>query len=486
MKGAFADMLKILFVASEAVPFVKTGGLADVAGSLPKELAKNKSIDIRVVLPKYSAIPREFRDNMQHIYDGEISVAWRRKFLGVDLYEVNNVKYYFVDNEEYFSRGTLYGHFDDAERFSFFAKAVLEMLPKIDFMPDVIHVNDWHTALLPIYLKTQFADREGYDKIKTVFTIHNLKYQGIFGKDIMNDVLGIDWQYFDNGDLEFYGAVNFMKSGILYADKITTVSPTYAEEIQTEYFGEGLDGVLRANKQKLIGILNGIDIGNYNPRTDEALAKRFGKKHLRFRSDNKVALQEKLHLPIKRTAPMVAMVTRLVQAKGIDLVIRILDEALAQEEDMQFVLLGSGDKYFEDWFKELAFHRRANQVSVTTGFDEKLSRQIYAAADIFLMPSMYEPCGLSQMIAMRYGAVPIVRATGGLQDSVERYNKETQVGNGFVFDNYNAHELLFELQKAVALNRDVASWMQLVYNAMATDFSWKKSADTYKKMYQSL
>ena len=431
--------MKVLYVASEAVPFAKTGGLADVAGSLPKAL-QNDDVDVRVIMPKFGKIDKKYVDAMEHVYDGEIPVAWRNKYVGLDKYVLDNVTYYFVDNQEYFNREGFYGYDDDAERFSFFCRAVLNLLPAMDFWPDVIHTNDWHAGLVNVFLKLEHNDDERYRDIRTLYTIHNLKYQGVFPKDVMSDVLGLDWKYFNNGDLEFYDAVNFMKGGIIYADYVSTVSKTYAQEIQYEYFGEHLDGLLRSRRDSLFGIVNGIDYKVYNPLTDKNLFANYDEHCPKRKTDNKVELQKLLGLPQNRRVPMVALVSRLVAAKGLDLIVRMMDEIL-QHEDIQFVLLGTGDKEYEDWFKGLAW-RFPTKVSANIKFSNELAQRIYAGADIFMMPSNYEPCGIGQLIAMRYGTIPVVRETGGLKDTVQPYNKYTNEGNGFVFKDYNAHEMI--------------------------------------------
>ena len=380
--------MKVLYVASEAVPFAKTGGLADVAGSLPKAL-QNDDVDVRVIMPKFGKIDKKYVEAMEHVYDGEIPVAWRNKYVGLDKYVLDNVTYYFVDNQEYFNREGFYGYDDDAERFSFFCRAVLNLLPAMDFWPDVIHTNDWHAGLVNVFLKLEHNDDERYRDIRTLYTIHNLKYQGVFPKDVMGDVLGLDWKYFNNGDLEFYDAVNFMKGGIIYADYVSTVSKTYAQEIQYEYFGEHLDGLLRSRSDSLFGIVNGIDYTVYNPLTDKNLFANYDEHCPKRKTDNKVELQKLLGLPQNRRVPMVALVSRLVAAKGLDLMVRMMDEIL-QHEDIQFVLLGTGDKEYEDWFKGLAW-RFPTKVSANIKFSNELAQRIYAGADIFMMPSKYEP-----------------------------------------------------------------------------------------------
>ena len=475
--------MKVLYVASEAVPFVKTGGLADVAGSLPKALLK-EDVDIRVIMPKYGAIGKEYIDSMEHVYDGELEVAWRSKYIGLDKLVLENVTYYFVDNQEYFNREGFYGYDDDAERFSFFSRAVLNLLPAMDFWPDVIHTNDWHAGLVNVFLKLEHMEDERYQNIKTLYTIHNLKYQGVFPKDIMPDVLGLDWKYFNNGDLEFFDAVNFMKGGIIYADYVSTVSKTYAKEIQYEYFGEHLDGLLRSRKDDLFGIVNGIDYDVYNPMTDKNLFETYDVDSPDRKRDNKVALQKLLGLPEDRRMPVVALVSRLVAAKGLDLIVRMMDEIL-MHEDIQFIVLGTGDKEYEDWFKGLAW-RFPHKVSANIRFSNELAQRIYAGADIFLMPSNYEPCGIGQIVDMRYGTIPVVRETGGLKDTVQQYDKYTQTGNGFVFSDYNAHEMMYALKKALGSYANYAEWNQIVHNAMASDYSWTNSAKEYKKLYEQL
>lgn len=475
--------MKVLFVASEAVPFIKTGGLADVAGSLPKSL-KAEGVDIRVILPKYGSIKEEWTSKMSHVGNITVPVSWRDKYAGVDMIEHDGVTYYFLDNEEYFKRDSLYGYFDDAERFAFFSRAVLNVLPMLDFWPDVIHTNDWHAGMVNVFLKLDHIGDERYAGIKTLFSIHNLKYQGVFPKSVMNDVLGLDWKYFNNGDLEFYDAVNYMKAGIIYADFVGTVSRTYAQEIQYDYFGENLDGLLRKRSDSLFGIVNGIDYDVYNPATDKNLLYTYDVNSWNKKVDNKVRLQEDLGLPVKRDTPIIAMVTRLVDAKGLELLVRIMDELLATE-DAQFVLLGTGDKRYEDWFQGLQW-RFPDKVSANIRFSNQLAQRIYASADIFLMPSIYEPCGIGQLIALRYGTVPVVRATGGLRDTIQPYNKYTGEGNGYIFENINAHDMAYVIKQALGDYRDKSVWNHLVENAMNSDYSWKNSAKEYINLFSRL
>lgn len=478
-------MLKLLYVASEVAPFIKTGGLGDVAGSLPKALSE-QGMDVRVVLPKYSSIAQEYRSKMKKIYSGIINVTWRKKYFGIDELKYKGITFYFIDNEDYFKRDGLYGYKDDAERFVFFCRAVLKMLPIIKFWPDVIHLNDWQTSPVSVLLKLEYMYDKKYQDIKTVYTIHNLKYQGIFPKAVLNDIVGIDYRYFENGDFEFFNNINFMKAGLLYADALTTVSKSYAEEIKDPYFGEQLDGVLRRRSDCLTGITNGIDQDEYNPQTDPFIPVPYTVADaLEKKIENKVVLQKKLGLPVKRNIPLIAFISRLVEAKGIDLLIRILDELL-QYENVQFVLLGTGEYKYQEWFQNLQW-RFPTKVSVNTTFDNKLAHQIYAASSHLLMPSRYEPCGISQMIALRYGSIPIVHAIGGLKDTIIPYNSHTtSSGNGFTFPHYNAHELLFAIKRALEKYNDIIMRRRIIKNAMSSDHSWNKSAKQYRDLYKKL
>ncbi|MBO5244977.1 MAG: glycogen synthase GlgA [Selenomonadales bacterium] len=473
-------MLKVLYVTSEAVPFAKTGGLADVAGSLPKEL-RAKGIDARVVMPKYGKIKEEYTSRMELVYEGNTHLGWRKPYCGVLTLEQDGVPFYFVDNEYYFHRDEFYGHDDDAERFAFFCRVVLDMLPQIDFVPDVIHLNDWHTGPISVLYHSDYAWQDMYRGIKTVFTIHNLKYQGVFSKDAFTDLLELDWKWFDG--MSFYDSVNYMKAGLVYSDYITTVSRTYAHEIQNAYYGEQLDGILRMRSDRLVGIVNGIDYSVYNPATDARIFKNYDVNSIEVKRENKQKLQELCGLP-QRNVPILAMVTRLVEAKGLDLVTYIIDELLAAE-DVQLVIVGTGDKKYEEFFRSLAW-KYPTKVSANILFDETLAHRVYAGSDIFLMPSQYEPCGIGQLIALRYGTLPVVRKTGGLNDTVTPYNKYTGEGNGFEFGNYNAHELLYTIKWALGLYYDTSVWEKLVQNAMNCDFSWNYSAEEYIDLYQTM
>ncbi|VBB05021.1 glycosyl transferases group 1 [Lucifera butyrica] len=474
--------MKILFVAAEAVPFIKTGGLGDVAGSLPKEL-KRQGVDVRVILPKYADIPARFREQMIFIRDFDVYVGWRKQFCAVQELVHDGVTFYFVDNEYYFKRPGIYGFYDEAERYAYFTRAVLEALPKLDFRPDIIHAHDWHAGMVSVFLNTHYQHIPFYQNIKTVFTIHNLAYQGIFPAVVLEDILGLGMDYFTNDKLEFNGNVNFMKGGIIYSDIVTTVSKTYAEEIQRPYFGENLDGLLRARNNSLYGIVNGIDYNEYDPATDPLIASPYSWRATRKRQENKLKLQEFLGLPVRRDVPMLAMVSRLVSAKGLDLIERVLEEILSM--DLQLVVLGTGEERYHHLFS-WAQSKYPDKVSANLKFDNTLAHQIYAASDLFLMPSKFEPCGIGQIIAMRYGSLPVVRETGGLKDTVQPYNEITGEGTGFRFANYNAHELLYTVQRAVGLYADKKLWHNIMKNAMLSDYSWRQSVMQYRDLYEQL
>lgn len=474
--------MRVLFVVSECVPFVKSGGLADVAGALPKEL-KRLGTDIRVILPKYGFISEEYRNRMRKIAQLVIRVGWRRQYCGIETLEHEGVTYYFVDNEYYFKRDSLYGHYDDGERFSYFCRAVLDSLPAISFAPDIIHCHDWHTGMIPFLLREEYKKNSFYANMRTIFTIHNLQFQGIFPKEILGDLLNLSDEYFTIDYLEFYGNVSFMKGALVSADIVTTVSPTYKEEIKTEYYGERLDGLLRARDNDLVGILNGIDDEIYNPRKDPYIALTYDQHTIARKEINKRALQQYFGLSTNEEAPLIAMVTRLTKQKGLDLVKCVFREILA--ENVQFVVLGTGDLEFEHFFNEMAA-TYPDRVKVFIGFNEELAHKIYAGADLFLMPSQFEPCGLGQLIALRYGAIPIVRETGGLNDTVQSYNEFTGEGNGFSFTNFNAHDMLYTIRRAIQFYNRKEIWENLVKEAMSRDYSWAQSAFKYNQLYAEL
>jgi starch synthase len=471
--------VKVLFVVSECVPFVKTGGLADVAGALPKELA-SLGTEVCVVMPKYSHIPEVYREKMTLKKVIYVQVGWRRQYCGIELLEQDGIQYVFLDNEYCFKRETLYGHYDDGERFSFFCRAVIESIQHLDFQPDIIHCHDWHTGMIPFLLRAEY---DVYASIQTVFTIHNLQFQGIFPRSILYDLLNLSDYYFTTSQLEFYGNVNFMKAALVSVDKITTVSPTYRNEIQMPYYGEKLDGLLRKRQEDLIGIVNGIDDHLYNPVSDSLIPYNYSSENMGPKKKNKLALQEKLGLPQDENIPMIAMVTRLTSQKGFELVEHVFHEIL--QENIQFIVLGSGEKEFEAFLEEM-HSRYRNKVRAIIGFDEELAHFIYASSDLFLMPSKFEPCGLGQLIALKYGAVPVVRETGGLNDTVQPYNEYTGEGNGFTFTNFNAHDMLYTIQRALRFYEDQEAWEKLVKEGMDRDYSWARSAFKYNQLYANL
>ena len=470
--------MKVLFASSEALPFMASGGLGDVAGSLPHALRK-RLIGCRVVMPMYDTIRQELKDKMKFITHISVPVAWRRQYCGIFEAKHNGVIYYLLDNQYYFKRDTIYGHYDDAERFAFFSRAILEIIPHIDFKPDIIHCNDWQTALTPVYYSAMYANSPGYENIKTVFTIHNIQYQGIYGMELLQDVLGIPA---DKASLiEYDGCVNFMKGAIECADKVTTVSPSYANEILDPWYSHGLDSILNERRYKLSGILNGIDTVGYDLETDKDIKANYSAADPSGKKEDKEELQKLMNLPVKPNVPIVGMVTRLVSHKGLDLVKGFLDELLSKAE-MQLVILGSGDYEYESYFRWIA-EKYPDKVGLRLGFVPDLARKIYAGADMFLMPSKSEPCGLSQMVALRYGTIPIVRETGGLRDSITDCGDGK--GNGFTFKSYNAHDMLDSIYRALTLYYN-GDWNELVLRALNCDFSWGRSANAYIRLYKEL
>lgn len=466
---------KILFAASECTPFIATGGLAEVIGSLSKSLAQDEEYDVRVVLPLYSDIRGDYRQRFTYLGNINVPLGWRNQYCGIFSYEESGVTFYFLDNEYYFRRGGCYGYYDDGERFAFFSRSVMEILGFLQFYPDVLHCHDWQSALAAIYLKTIYCHRREYSLIRAVFTIHNIEYQGKYSLDVLEDLFGIsdDYRYL----LEFDGCANLMKAAIECSETFTTVSPTYAEEIKRAEYAHGLQGEVERNAFKLRGILNGIDVKSYDPATDPALFAPYSAENPAGKEVCKAELQKMLGLPVRENVPVVAMISRLVAHKGLDLVRAAIEELLA--DDVQFVLLGTGDSEYESYFKDLANRYKGKVVSIIA-FNGDLSRKIYSGADIFLMPSKSEPCGLSQMIASRYLTVPVVRETGGLYDSIKPYGAG---GNGFTFAAYNAGDMLYVLREAVSLYKNKQEWKKLMIKAGTTDFSWQRSAEEYKKLY---
>ena len=471
--------MKVLYCTSEAAPFAATGGLADVAGSLPQEL-RLRLVGCRVVMPLYQDIPQSLRGGMKFVTSLSVPVAWRRQYCGVFEAHEGGVIYYFIDNQYYFKRHGLYGHYDDAERFAFFSRAVIEMLPYLDFKPDVIHCNDWQTALVPVYYSVFYAEKDWFRGIKTVLTIHNIQYQGKYGRELIEDVLGTPQSA--TPLLEYGNCVNLLKGGIECANRVTTVSPTYAQEILDPWFSYGLEGILRERKWKLSGILNGIDVNLYNPETDPNLYAGYTAEDFSGKAENKAELQKRLKLERKADAPLIGMVTRLVPQKGLDLVRETLDGIL-QNSGAQFVLLGSGDWDYEDFFKNMQA-KYPGRLCACFGFIPELSHKIYAASDVFLMPSKSEPCGLAQMIALRYGAIPVVRETGGLKDSVQ--DSGDGKGNGFTFRSYDSGDMYGAVVRALKGYENREGWNILIQRAMACDFSWGRSAKEYIRLYRDL
>ena len=469
---------KILFVASEAAPFIATGGLAEVVGSLSKAISKDERFDVRVILPLYQDIQKQFRKDFRFIGNFFVPLGWRNQYCGIFEYLKDGVTFYFVDNEYYFKRPGCYGYYDDGERFAFFCRAVMEFIGFIGFYPDILHCHDWQAALAALYLKSIYCYRTEYQFIRALFTIHNIEYQGKFSLDIIEDLFGIP-RGFQNL-VEYERCINLMKGAIECCERFSTVSPTYAGEIKDPYYSHGLDAVVRRNEHKLCGILNGIDVDYYDPQTDRALFANYSEEDFSAKAICKEELQKMLNLPVKPDTPIVAMISRLVPHKGLDLVREVIEEALHRE--MQFVLLGTGDATYENYFTDLARRYPGKVVSVIS-FNSDLSRKVYSGADIFLMPSRSEPCGLSQMIASRYGTVAIVRETGGLRDSISPYGAG---GNGFSFRDYNAHDMLYVLNEALSLYQNKEAWKELVKRAMSTDFSWNKSANSYEGLYLSI
>ncbi|MFB6467058.1 glycogen synthase GlgA [Cytobacillus sp. Hz8] len=473
--------MNVLFAASECAPFIKTGGLGDVIGALPKALQKI-GVNVSVILPKYGDLDSKFKNELELKAVIEVPVGWRKQYCGIEMLIYQGISVYFLDNEYYFKRHGSYGFYDDGERFAFFSRAVLEALPHLELEFDFIHCHDWQAGPIPVLLKAHFKYHPFYQKIKTIFTIHNLHYQGVFPKSVLSELLDLSELYFQMDGLEYHGNVSYLKAGLAFADAITTVSPTYANEIQNPYYGEHLEGFLRKRSDRLIGIINGIDQEAYNPLTDPFLFSPFS--HFEGKLVNKKSLQEELHLPINAEIPIISIVTRLVEQKGIDLILHVFEEIIKQ--NVQVILLGTGEERYEHAFRELQL-RYPNQVSSNILFDEGLAHRIYAGSDLFLMPSQFEPCGIGQLLAFRYGALPLVRETGGLKDTVIPYNEFYNQGNGFSFTNYNAHDMLYTIERAIWFYRfQPKKWRELSERAMKLDFSWEASSKKYKELYETL
>ena len=475
--------MKILFVAAEGAPFSKTGGLGDVIGALPKSLTK-VGHEVAVILPYYDMVEAKFGNQIEDVLHFEVSVGWRRQYCGIKKTVLNGVTFYFIDNQYYFFRGHVYGDFDDGERFAFFQLAAIEAMERIDFIPDFLHVHDYHTAMIPFLLKEKYRWIQAYEGIKTVLTIHNLEFQGQFSEGMLGDLFGVGFERYADGTLRCNNCLNWMKAGILYADRVSTVSPSYAHEIMTSQFGCNLDQILRMESGKVSGIVNGIDADLYNPQTDALLDYHFNQEDLSGKAQNKAKLQERVGLPVRADVPLVGIVSRLTRQKGFDVVVESLHHIL--QEDIQIVLLGTGDPAFEGAFSLFA-QIYPDKLSANITFDVKLAQEIYAACDLFLMPSRFEPCGLSQMMAMRYGTLPLVHEVGGLRDTVRAFNPIEGSGTGFSFDNLSPYWLNWTFQTALDLYRNHPDvWRNLQKQAMECDFSWDTACKSYLDLYQSL
>lgn len=480
-------MRNILYVASESVPFIKTGGLADVVGALPKEFNR-ESFDVRVVLPLYSCIPWKYREHFEYLDHFYVNAGpyIQEKYVGIFIYKYDAITYYFIDNLEYFTCDYPYGEIKrDIERFTFFNMAVLSILPVIDFKPDLIHCHDWQSAWIPVYIKTIFSENPFYQNIKTMMTIHNLKFQGRWGKDFLQGVTGFDDSMFSQDKLEFYKDGSMLKGGLVYADYITTVSEAYAKEIQSPFFGEGLDGLLYARHMSLKGIVNGIDTDIFNPKIDSTITKNYDVNNFRTNKiKNKIALQRELGLEEDKKKFMIGIVSRLTDQKGLDL----LDYAMKSiiDEVTQLVVIGTGDEKYEEMLKYYQ-KKYPNQVVAIISYKDALAHRVYASSDVYLMPSKFEPCGLSQLISLRYGTIPIVRETGGLADTVEPYNEYEHTGTGFSFANYNGDELVHIVNYAKHIFFDKKrEWNKIIERGMEQDYSWAKSTEEYAKLYHYL
>ncbi len=478
--------MKILYVASEALPYASTGGLADVIGSLPKAVykAEEGKADVRAVIPMYPSVREKYAEQLELVCEINVRLAWRNQYCGIWKIVNEGVIYYFIDNLYYFDRPRPYGSYDDGERFAFFSKCVLELMAAVNFYPDIMHANDWQSALAVIYLKRKYSHLDEYRNIKALFTIHNIDYQGVFDFNILADVFELpEW---DRSIVEYNGNINLLKGAITCADMVNTVSQTYSREILTEYYGSGLHYILRQAdaEGKLVGIVNGIDVDYYNPETDTEIKKNFTVDDLAGKVEDKAALQALAGFENKPETPVIAIISRLAAHKGFDL-IRCVMEEIVVKNDVQVVVLGTGEEALEDYFKGLAA-RHPDQVCVKLEYNKALSKEIYAGADLFLMPSKSEPCGLSQMIASRYGTVPIVRECGGLADTIHPYNEFDGSGNGFSFKNYNAHDMMNVINYALNIYKDKEKWANLLENVMKVDFSWNVSAKKYIEIYRNL
>lgn len=488
MKREFRDMLKergrsempkVLLAAAECAPLSKTGGLADVVGTLPKSL-KELGIDARIITPYHRIIKERYADKVEHMFYFYVRLGWRMEYAGIEKLELDGVTIYLVDNEHYFGNKIYLGDKAEGEQYAFFTRAVVDCIPNLDFTPDIVHCNDWHTAMIPMLARTQYPGCM-QENLRFLLTIHNIAFQGKFGFDYVQDLLNIENRYYTPEFMELNGCADFLKAGCVFADRINTVSPSYAREIMTPYYAEGLEGILNARSAQVTGIINGIDKATFNPHADKLIPATYDRGHLKGKAKCKAALQERMGLEVRGDVPLFAMVTRMTEQKGFDLVACALDDLMTRN-DMQFMLLGTGDERFEN-FMRAAEYRYKGRLCAYIGYSEELSHLVYAGSDFFLMPSRFEPCGLSQMIAMRYGSIPIVRETGGLKDTVTPYNRFTGEGNGFSFANFDAWEMRDTVQLALSCYGNKEIMNGLISHAMQADFGFERSAEEYARHY---
>ncbi len=472
----------VLFVSAECAPLSKTGGLADVAGALPKSLMA-LGMDARVITPYHRCIKEKYASQVEHLFYFYVNLGWRHEYAGIEKLELDGVTIYLIDSDYYFGDKIYRGGYAEGEQYAFFCRAVMDAIPNLGFKPDIVHCNDWHTAMLPLLGKTQYPGCM-QEKLKYLLSIHNIAFQGKYGFDYVQDLLGVDSKYNTAEFMELYGCADFLKAGCVFSDRISTVSPTYAEEIKTPYFSEGLDGILNARSAQLNGILNGIDNKTFNPMKDPLIPAHFNAGNLAGKAKCKKALQERLGLEVRADVPVLSMVTRMTEQKGFELVMSMLDDIMLYE-DVQFVLLGTGDERYESFMRNREWKYKG-RLTAYIGYNEELAHLVYAGSDFFLMPSRFEPCGLSQMISMRYGCLPIVRETGGLKDSVIPYNQYTGEGDGFSFANFDAWEMRSVVHNALSCYRDKDVMLGLIKNAMAQDFSFERSAKEYIRLYISM
>ena len=476
--------MKVIFAASECRPFIKTGGLADVISSLPQAL-KQQGVDVEVVLPRYGDIPFYFTSKMKRIAEFNVPVGWRKKNCFLDQLIYEDIKYYFIGNEYYFNRAGLYDQYDDAERFAFFSRAILEMLFYLDFKPDILHCHEWQTAPVSLFLHTHYGNDAFYEDLKTVYTLHDIKYQGIFSREVLFDVLDLDESYFCPEELEYYGQVNFLKGAVKYSDAVMTTSSSYVRKLQNPFHSGALYQMFRYYEDKLYGVVNGVDRNEFNPEKDQHIFNNYARsaESLDEKRENKLKLQEVFDLPVEKETPMLVIVSNLVSHKGLDLVLEILPELL--KEKMQLVVLGVGEERLEQEFKSAAWEN-TRQISTHITFNEDLARKIYAAGDLFLQPFRSEPCGTSPLIALRYLTIPVIRRTGGLDKKIISFREDREQGNGFVFESFSSSELLETIRDALVCYQEQEEWEKLVDNVVNFDYCWLETAEKHKKIYQKL